>query len=236
MEFIDILEIIYTLLSLLRPLIIIGIIIAIVITKVKSSGNTKYPKANMYNNQYNRPYNMNQNGYNNQYRQPYNMNQNGYNNPNGYNPNTFNNQNGYNNQLNNQYNMNQNVNNQAAYNATTNANAGHNHAYEHKVTPIQEASVIEKSEDRKEAYLDRKQQMKADLPKTSYSRMEAMDQTQSSASYTSSAGGHFGYSSDSMMQVSPSQERVICKNCGAENIVPASRSTAYSCYFCKETL
>ena len=42
-------------------------------------------------------------------------------------------------------------------------NGGHTHAYEHKVQPIGEASVHERFEDRKEAYIERKQQMNQEL-------------------------------------------------------------------------
>ena len=211
---IEILDVIVTIISILRPIIIFGVIIAVVIKITKSSGSNKYVKPNGYNNQYNQPYNMNQNGYN--------MNQNGYNT----------------NQYSQPYTTNQSMNNQAYYNtnATTNVNAGHDHAYEHKVAPIVEASVMDKFEDRKEAYLDRKQQMKADLPKTSYSKMEELNNMKSSASYEINVNAQVGKSSNAVLQMNDGQEKVTCKNCGAENIVPASRSTAYSCYFCKEVL
>ena len=90
MVIIEILDVIFTIISIVRPIIIFGLIIAIVIKVTSSSGKTKYGNQNGYNtNQYNQPYNMNQNGYNNQ---SYNMNQNGYNVNQPYNMN----QNGYN--------------------------------------------------------------------------------------------------------------------------------------------
>lgn len=225
MVILEIIDVFFTIISIIKPLIVFGLIIAVVIKITKSSGNNKYVKPNGYNNQYNQPYNMNQNGYNtNQYNQPYNMNQNGYNT----------------NQYSQPYNTNQSLNNQAYYNANTttsaNVNGGHDHAYEHKVAPIVEASVMDKFEDRKEAYLDRKQQMKADLPKTSYSKMEELNDMKSSSSYEINVNAQVGKSSNAVLQMNDSQEKLVCKNCGAENIVPASRSTAYSCYFCKEVL
>lgn len=219
MVIIEILDVIFTIISIVKPIIIIGLIIAIVIKATKSSGNNKYPKPNGYNNQYNQPYNMNQNGYN--VNQPYNMNQNGYNA----------------NQYNQPYNTNQKISYQVDYSANNNVNdnvnTGHDHAYEHKVAPIVEASVLDKYEERKEAYFDRKQQMREDLPKTSYSKMEEFN---SKSSYELNVNAQVGKSSNSVLQMNNEQEKIACKNCGAENIVPASRSIAYSCYFCKETL
>lgn len=235
MAIFDIIDVVYTIISIIRPIAIFAVIIAIVIKMTKSSGNNKYGRTNGYN-QYNQTYN--QNGYNNQY------NQNSYNNQ--YNQNSYNanqqynvNQNSYN--TNQQYNTNQKLNYQVDYsanntnNATNNLNNnyGHNHAYEHKVAPIIEASVLDKLDDRREAYFDKKQQMREDLPKTSYSKMEEIN---TKGSYELNVNAQVGKSSNSVLQVNNDQERIICKNCGAENIVPASRSTTYSCYFCKETL
>ena len=124
MDAFDIFEVIVTLISLIKPIMIIGVIIAIVIKATTSSGNNKYGRTNGYNaNQYNQPYNMNQNqnGYNgNQYNQSYNMNQNGYNT----------------NQYNQQYNANQSSNGQTYYNSSSNASVGYNQTYGQNVTPV----------------------------------------------------------------------------------------------------
>lgn len=109
----------------------------------------------------------------------------------------------------------------------------HNHAYEHKVEPINEASVHEKFEDRKEAYRERKAQMKADLPKTSYSEVEAKLKESNGGKYrnvrrNTAKNGDNGYVPNR------SEQAVKCSNCGAVNIVPWDRNIKYSCYFCRE--
>ena len=115
-------------------------------------------------------------------------------------------------------------------------NSGHTHAYEHKVQPIVEATVHERFEDRKEAYIERKQQMKADLPKTSYSKMEAANTTHTSNSYTQSQYHNYGTNADMVSGAGRNEENIKCKYCGAENIVPRSRTKAYNCYFCREII
>ena len=120
-------------------------------------------------------------------------------------------------------------------------NGGHTHAYEHKVQPIEEASVMERFEDRKEAYIERKQQMKADLPKTSYSKMEEINNGYVNNGYVNNGYNTNGYNNygqnGDMASVSNrNEELVICKYCGANNIVPISRTKAYNCYFCRENI
>ena len=238
MAIIEFLDVLFTIIGLIQPIAIFGVIIFVVIKITKSSGNTKYGNGQNYNQTYNQNgYNMNQNGYN--------MNQNGYNanqNNQYYNQNqyvspydTINNQNNQNNQT--YYNQTQSaVGYYAAQQTTANMNNDHNHAYEHKVAPIEEVSVLDKFEDRKEAYLERKEQMRADLPKTSYSKMEEAGMANYKPSFEADRNVQVAKSSNSVLQMNDQQEKLICKNCGAENIVPTSRATAYNCYFCKETL
>ena len=114
-------------------------------------------------------------------------------------------------------------------------NGGHTHAYEHKVQPIGEASVHERFEDRKEAYIERKQQMKADLPKTSYSKMEEANRGYNTTAYAGTYN-NYGGNGDNVAVTSSYDEKVTCKYCGAENIVPRSRSKKYNCYFCREEI
>ena len=45
---------------------------------------------------------------------------------------------------------------------SNNGDPNHQHAYEHKVTPVDEASVINMHEERKEAYMEKKRQRKED--------------------------------------------------------------------------
>lgn len=115
-------------------------------------------------------------------------------------------------------------------------NGGHTHAYEHKVQPIEEASVIERFEDRKEAYIERKQQMKADLPKTSYSKMEEMNNGYVNNGYNLNDYDNYGQNGDMTSVGNSHEETIICKYCGANNIVPISRTKAYNCYFCREII
>ena len=115
-------------------------------------------------------------------------------------------------------------------------NGGHTHAYEHKVQPIGEASVHERFEDRKEAYIERKQQMKADLPKTSYSKMEEANKNFNTTTYSSNGYNTYGINGDNASVTSAYEEKVTCKYCGAENIVPRSRNKKYNCYFCREEI
>ena len=117
-----------------------------------------------------------------------------------------------------------------------NNNGGHTHAYEHKVKPIGEASVHERFEDRKEAYIERKQQMKADLPKTSYSKMEEANKSFNATSYSTNGYNTYGLNGDMASVTSGYEEKVTCTYCGAENIVPRSRTKKYNCYFCREEI
>lgn len=117
-----------------------------------------------------------------------------------------------------------------------NNNGGHTHAYEHKVQPIGEASVHERFEDRKEAYIERKQQMKADLPKTSYSKMEEANKSFNATSYSANGYNTYGLNGDMASVTSGYEEKVTCTYCGAENIVPRSRTKKYNCYFCREEI
>ena len=117
-----------------------------------------------------------------------------------------------------------------------NNNGGHTHAYEHKVQPIGEASVHERFEDRKEAYIERKQQMKADLPKTSYSKMEEANKSFNATSYSTNGYNTYGLNGDMASVTSGYEEKVTCTYCGAENIVPRSRTKKYNCYFCREEI
>lgn len=114
-------------------------------------------------------------------------------------------------------------------------NNNHNHAYEHKVEPIGEASVHDMFEDRKEAYRERKAQMKADLPKTSYSEVEQKIKSSNSGKHrniqrNSAKNGDNGY------VPTRGESAIKCKYCGAINIVPYKRNITYSCYFCREEI
>lgn len=115
-------------------------------------------------------------------------------------------------------------------------NGGHTHAYEHKVEPIGEATVHEIFEDRKEAYRERKQMMKADLPKTSYSKMEESGLNNISNSYSDTTYNSYGTNGDVNSATGYNEENVTCKYCGAVNILPISRTKEYKCYFCREVI
>ena len=90
----------------------------------------------------------------------------------------------------------------------------------------------ETDKDRKEAYIERKQQMKADLPKTSYSKMEEANKSFNATSYSANGYNTYGINGDNAAVTSAYDEKVTCKYCGAENIVPRSRAKKYNCYFC----
>ena len=122
------------------------------------------------------------------------------------------------------------------YSQQTLNGSDHNHAYEHKVQPIEEASVHERFEDRKEAYIERKQQMKADLPKTSYSKMEEMNKGYVMNNSSQNSYNNYGQNGDVASAGSSYEENITCKYCGAQNIVPKSRTKAYNCYFCREVI
>lgn len=111
----------------------------------------------------------------------------------------------------------------------------HNHSYEHKVEPIDEASVHEMFEDRKEAYRERKAQMKADLHKSSYSEVEQKLKSSNGGKYreihrNSAKNGDNGY------MPNRSEQAVRCSYCGANNIIPRNANVKYNCYFCREEL
>lgn len=118
-------------------------------------------------------------------------------------------------------------------------NQDHNHAYEHKVEPIEEASVHDLFEERKEAYRERKAQMKADLHKSSYSEAEEKEQAQCKSENNgiirkAAKCGDNGY------MPNRSEEKKNCPYCGAINIVPwewrPDKKEVYSCYFCRQDL
>lgn len=112
-------------------------------------------------------------------------------------------------------------------NRNTNNNT-HTHSYEHKVAPITEATVIEQSEDRREAYESRKKQMKEDLPKSSYS----MDGTKNHRNDYR----EYGKNGDNGNVPLRGETMIICSYCGANNILPANRRKNYNCYFCRQDI
>lgn len=116
------------------------------------------------------------------------------------------------------------------------SNGGHTHAYEHKVEPIGEATVHGLFENRKEAYMERKQQIKADLPKSSYSKIDEFNNGYTNSSYTQAPYNNYGKNGDMASVTSQYDEKIMCKYCGAENIVPKSRTKEYKCYFCREQI
>ena len=122
-----------------------------------------------------------------------------------------------------------------AGNTVNQPNNDHQHAYEHKVEPIEEATVIDMFEDRKEAYIEKKKQMKADLPKSSYSETQDKIKQSNSGMYRE-VQGEYGRNGDMSVATSPYEVSVNCKYCGAVNIVPASRNKAYKCYFCRQEI
>lgn len=109
----------------------------------------------------------------------------------------------------------------------------HNHAYEHKVEPISEASVHELFDERKQAYRERKAEMKADLPKSSYSVVEEKVMKSNSSKYRD-VQGVFAKNGDNIAEVTQNEEMLLCQYCGAKNIVPRNRSITYKCYFCRQ--
>ncbi len=112
----------------------------------------------------------------------------------------------------------------------------HNHAYEHKVEPIEEASVHSLVQERKQDYIERKAERKADLPKTSYSKVEEKLNKNSSSSKYRDVQGVFAKNGDNGAIVAGNETVMTCEYCGAKNILPRSRSVAYKCYFCRQEL
>lgn len=110
----------------------------------------------------------------------------------------------------------------------------HNHAYEHKVEPIKEATVINTFEDRKEAYRERKKEIKADLHKTSYSKAEESLKAKEYKKTNTDNLLDYGKNGDNSSPIGAYEERIKCNYCGAINIVPRSRSKALKCYFCRQ--
>ena len=98
----------------------------------------------------------------------------------------------------------------------------HDHAYVHKVEPIDTVSVVD-SEDTtiaqlrsKRAESDRRQEI--DKYKTRYADRNAAK------------------NGDRIEQLSSNETFKICSYCGAKNIVPRHISSTYTCYFCREEL
>lgn len=125
--------------------------------------------------------------------------------------------------------------NRAAGHVRNGGNANHQHAYEHKVEPVDEASVIDMHEERKEAYLEKKRQMKEDLPKSSYSETQNRVLNTNGGAYRD-VNREYGRNGDNGTMPSPYETAVKCPYCNAVNIVPSSRNKKYSCYFCRQEI
>ena len=132
-------------------------------------------------------------------------------------------------------NTNINMNQNSVKNSAQNQEQAHNHAYEHKVEPIDEASVHDLFEDRKEAYRERKAQMKADLPKTSYSEVKEKIKASNSGKYRE-IQRNSAKNGDNGCVPGSGETSIKCEYCGANNIVPHSRNIKYNCYFCREEI
>ena len=130
---------------------------------------------------------------------------------------------------------NNNANTNININQNSVQNQEHNHAYEHKVEPIEEASVHDLFEDRREAYRERKAQIKADLPKTSYSEAEEKIKAANGGKYRE-IQRNSAKNGDNGCITARGETAIKCEYCGANNIVPYSRNIKYSCYFCREEI
>lgn len=111
----------------------------------------------------------------------------------------------------------------------------HNHSYEHKVEPIEEATVHELFDDRKEAYRERKAQMKADLHKSSYSEVEQRLKSSNGGKYRE-IHRNAAKNGDNGCMPDRGEKAVRCSYCGANNIIPLNANVKYNCYFCREEL
>ena len=116
---------------------------------------------------------------------------------------------------------------------SNNGDPNHQHAYEHKVTPVDEASVINMHEERKEAYMEKKRQRKEELPKSSYSETQNVVLASNGGAYRD-VNREYGKNGDNGTMPMRNEEAVRCPYCNAVNIVPASRRKTYSCYFCRQ--
>lgn len=125
--------------------------------------------------------------------------------------------------------------NRASGHVRNGGNVNHQHAYEHKVAPVDEASVMDMHEERKEAYLEKKRQMKEDLPKSSYSETQNRVLSTNEGAYRD-VNREYGRSGDNGTMPSPYETAVKCPYCSAVNIVPSSRNKKYSCYFCRQEI
>lgn len=125
--------------------------------------------------------------------------------------------------------------NRAAGQVKNGGNVNHQHAYEHKVEPVDEASVMDMHEERKEAYLEKKRQMKEDLPKSSYSEAQNRVLNTNGGAYRD-VNREYGRNGDNGTVPSPYETAVKCPYCSAVNLVPSSRNKKYSCYFCRQEI
>lgn len=111
---------------------------------------------------------------------------------------------------------------------------GHDHAYVHKVKPLDTATVVEARESGVESQStiarlqskreenDRKQQIE-----------EEREIREKRSEYASRNSGRNG---DRNPEIRPGEKIVVCSYCGAKNIVLQRSAQKYTCYFCREDL
>lgn len=105
-------------------------------------------------------------------------------------------------------------------NASTTQQDNHNHAYVHKVEPIDEISVMN-NENSTIAMLNEKREEQARENRADERRSDYLDRNAAK-------------NADLHSDMSYGERKVICRYCGAENVV--ARGEKKTCYFCREAL
>ncbi len=127
------------------------------------------------------------------------------------------------------------INNSNPKNPQNNSQNNHNHAYQHKVEPIQKATVHEERSQRIQEYMKKQEvQQEAREKRAMETNTSSVDgkvnNGMSRGNYKSGKNGDNG----EMPKVN--EIRLTCGYCGAINILPRSRNQRYSCYFCREDI
>ena len=114
-------------------------------------------------------------------------------------------------------------------------NNSHNHAYQHKVQPMEQATVhevrsqrIQEYMEKQEAQEERRQERAKEVNSSSVDGK--VNNGYSRGRYPSAKNG------DNGTVPNRSEKCIVCGYCGAKNIVPWSGSKKYSCYFCREDI
>lgn len=119
------------------------------------------------------------------------------------------------------------------------SNTIHNHAYKHKVEPIDKATVVknrentDKTEDNKDSSMNLWDESIDNSLNSKLSQYRMENKTKDDMKKNNRLAGKNG---DNGYMPQANEEQIKCDYCGALNILPAYRNGEYTCYFCREII